>query len=135
MSDHSDKVRVVMRYAAFHDGSDVAVRILESARKQDVFVPVLEALLEAQPAWAKHSGAQLDKAWDAAAKAGLNVELAQDQISSPEITAVLNQDAADIKTIGVRRTPTFFVDGRPLLDFGAEQLKEMVRIQVEASAS
>ncbi len=135
MANYPKDVRVVIRYAAFHDGSDTAVRLLESARKQGIFMPVLEALLEAQPMWAKHSGAQLDIAWDAAANAGLDIKLAHDQITSPEISAVLEQDAADVKTIGVRQTPTFFVDGRPLLDFGAEQLKEMVRIQVEATKS
>jgi len=64
---HPEKVRIIMRYAAFHDGSDIAVRILETARLQGVFEPVLEALLEAQPQWADHSGATLDIAWAAAA--------------------------------------------------------------------
>ena len=131
---YPDQVRIVMRYAAFHDGSDTAVRILEAARRQDLFEPVLEALLEDQPAWASHAGARLDVAWAAAARAGLDVELARDTISDPEIDAVLEQDAADVATVGVRQTPTFFIDGRPLLEFGAEPLIEMVRVQVEAAS-
>lgn len=133
LATYPDKVRVVLRYAAFHDGSDTAVKMLESARKQNVFEPVLEALLNAQPHWANHSGAQLDNAWRAAERAGLDVTLAQKQILDPEILAVLNQDTADIATIGVKQTPTFFVDGQPLLDFGVEQLRAMVRTQVEAA--
>ncbi len=133
LATYPDKVRVVMRYAAFHDGSDTAVKILESARKQNIFEPVLEALLNAQPYWADHSGAKLGNAWKAAERVGLDVALAQKQILDPEILAVLNQDAADIATIGVKQTPTFFVDGQPLLDFGVEQLKAMVRTQVEAT--
>ena len=131
---YPERVRIVMRYAAFHDGSDTAVRILEAARRQDLFEPVLEALLEGQPAWASHAGARLDVAWAAAARAGLDVELARDTISDPEIDAVLEQDAADVVTVGVRQTPTFFVDGRPLLEFGAEPLIEMVCVQVEAAS-
>ncbi len=69
------KIRVVMRYAAFHKGSDEAVRILETARLQGVFVPVLEALLVAQPEWAKHDRPQLDKAWAAAMRAGLDLDV------------------------------------------------------------
>jgi hypothetical protein len=42
---YPEQVRIVMRYATFHDGSDIAVRILETARLQGLFEPVLEALL------------------------------------------------------------------------------------------
>lgn len=131
---YPEQVRIIMRYAAFHDGSDIAVRILETARLQNMFEPVLEALLAAQPQWADHSGARLDIAWAAAAEAGLDVEKARADMNGKAIDNVLAQDARDIKTIGVNRTPTFFVDGRPLLDFGAEQLIEMVRLQVEAKS-
>lgn len=128
------QVRIVMRYAAFHDGSDIAVRILETARLQDKFEPVLEALLAAQPQWADHSGARLDIAWAAAAEAGLDVDKARAEMNKEAITNILTQDARDIEVVGVRRTPTFFVDGRPLLDFGPKQLIEMVRLQVEAKS-
>lgn len=130
---HPEKVRIIMRYAAFHDGSDIAVRILETARLQGVFEPVLIALLETQPQWANHSGSRLDIAWKAAEVAGLDVEKARQQMNSPDINNVLAQDAADIETINVRQTPTFFVDGLPLLEFGAEQLMKMVSNRVEST--
>ena len=123
-----------MRYAAFHDGSDTVIRILETARRQALFEPVLEALLAAQPAWAQHGNPQLDIAWQAAAEAGLDVERARETLADPEIDAVLAQDAADVAAVGVQRTPTFFVDGRPLMRFGADELKDMVRLQVEATS-
>jgi len=129
---YPEKVRIVMRYATFHDGSDIAVRILETARLQDVFEPVLEALLAAQPQWADHSGARLDIAWAVAAEAGLDVDKAREEMDASQIDNVLTQDTADVATVGVRQTPTFFVDGRPLLDFGAQQLIDMVRLQVES---
>ena len=130
---HPEKVRIVMRYAAFHDGSDIAVRILETARLQGVFEPVLIALLETQPQWANHSGSRLDIAWEAAKIAGLDVDKARQEMNSEAINNVLTQDAADIETINVRQTPTFFVDGLPLLEFGADQLMAMVRNRVEST--
>ncbi len=129
---HPDQVRIVMRYAAFHDGSDTVIRLLEAARRQELFEPVLEALLKTQPAWAQHGNPQLDVAWQAAAGVGLDIERARNIINDAEIDAVLVQDAADVNTVGVQRTPTFFVDGRPLQRFGAEELMDMVRLQVEA---
>ena len=59
--------------------------------------------------------------------------MARTQIDNPAILSVLEQDTADVVTVGVNRTPTFFVNGLPLMDFGANGLKEMVRKQVEAS--
>ncbi len=128
---YPEQVRIVMRYATFHDGSDIAVRILETARLQGLFQPVLEALMAAQPQWADHSGARLNIAWAAAADAGLDVDKARKEMDDTAIDNVLAQDALDVETAGVRQTPTFFVDGRPLLDFCAEQLIGMVRLQVE----
>jgi protein-disulfide isomerase len=133
MAEYPKDVRVVLRYAAFHDGSDQVVRMLEAARKQGVYVPVMEALLAAQPEWADHQQPNIEKAWAAAGAAGLNVDQARKDVSAPEITAVLTQDAADIETVGVKQTPTFFVNGKPLPSFGIQQLQDLVRSEVEAA--
>ena len=122
-----DSVRVVLRYTAFHKGSDEAVRILETARLQGVFEPVLEAMLETQPKWAAHGNPNLGITWEAARAAGLDVEKARRDMLMPDITAILNQDMADVKNVGVQKTPTFFVNGKPLPSFGAEQLYKLVR--------
>ncbi len=131
LEKYAGSVRVVIRYAAFHHGSDQAVRILETARLQGLFEPVLEALLAAQPTWASHDAPNINLAWEAAASAGLDVPRARKEILLPDITAVLIQDTADIKTIGVRQTPTFFVNGKPLQSFGPEQLEELVQKEIE----
>ncbi|MGH8436985.1 MAG: DsbA family protein [Pseudomonas sp.] len=129
MAKHPDDVRLVMRYVLFHQGSEEAARILETARGQGLFAPVLEAVLEAQPAW--HDDPKAQKAWEAAAAAGLDVEKARKAMMSPEIDAVLNKDMADVKTVGVRGTPTFFVNGKPLAKFGAEPLQELVQSEID----
>lgn len=127
------QVRVVLRYAALHKGSDEAVKILEAARLQNVFEPVLEALLDAQPAWALHEGPKLDRAWEAAAGAGLDTEQAKRDRNSPGILATLDQDAEDLQALNITKTPTFFVNGKPLVDFGPQGLLELVQDAVESS--
>jgi len=124
------QVRVVLRYTAFHNGSDEVIRMLEAARLQGVFEPVLEAVLKAQPAWAAHDAPDLTKAWEAAGTAGLDVQKARADMLMPDITGVLNQDREDVRTVGVRQTPTFFVNGKPLSSFGAQQLYDLVRSEV-----
>lgn len=131
MDTFPGKVRVVLRYAAFHKGSDEAVRILETARLQGVFEPVLVALLAAQPVWAAHEGPQLDRAWAAATQAGLDRERGQREQRMPHIVAALKLDAADVAAVGVRQTPTFFVNGKPLQEFGAQQLFDLVQSEVK----
>lgn len=126
------KVRVVIRYAALHEGSDQAVRIIEAARMQDKFVPVLEALLAEQPNWAMHEGPDIEKAWAIAATAGLDLARARVDAQSDTVTAILTQDAADVTAVGLTQTPTFFVNGKPLVNFGPQELYDLVVAEVEA---
>ena len=130
MALYPEHVRLVMRYAAFHDGSDEAVRIIEAARRQDKFTPVLEALLADQDAWAKHDGPDLEQAWQLASAAGLDVTRGRTDAALPEVTAILKQDTADAEVLEIRQTPTFFVNGRTLESFGPQQLFELVTEEV-----
>lgn len=132
MADYPNDVRLVIRYAAFHKGSDEVVRILEMARRQNKYVPVVEAILAAQPEWADHHQPKVEKAWAAAVAAGLNEEVARKGMMAPDITAVLTQDTIDIRALGVRQTPTFFVNSKPLVIFGVRPLQELVKSEVEA---
>lgn len=133
MAQHPDTVRLVIRYAPFHHGSDEVVRLLEAARRQNRFVPVLEALLEAQPQWADHAQPNLALALQAAQRAGLDLERAAEVARTPAVDAVLKQDVEDLTALKVNRTPTFFVNGRSLPSFGPEQLATLVAEEVAAA--
>lgn len=124
------QTRLVIRYAPLHNGSDEAVRLLEAARMQDKFLPVLEKLFFEQPAWAVHGAPDLEKMWAFAGEAGLDVVKARTDAQSPGVVKVLNQDVADMKSINLQGTPTFFVNGQPLTDFGPQQLHDLVAAEV-----
>lgn len=123
--------RLVIRYAAFHEGSDQAVKILEAARLQDKFEPVLQALLEFQPEWADHNKPDIEKAWARAQEAGLDIERAKRDAAKSDMDVTLQKDSADVKTLEVTRTPTFFVNGQPLTQFGPRPLYDMVKQEVD----
>ncbi|WP_288905367.1 thioredoxin domain-containing protein [uncultured Sneathiella sp.] len=129
MTAYPDKVRVVLRYAAFHPTSEEAIRILEAARLQGRFEPVLERLLETQSRWAPH-GRSADSVWTVLEGTGLDIEKARSDVNMPDIVGNMNLDAADVGAIGVNKTPTFFVNGKPLTEFGAQKLQSMVRAEV-----
>jgi protein-disulfide isomerase len=136
MAEHGEAVRVVIRYTPFHGAaSEEAIRVLEAARMQDVYVPVLEAVLREQPRWASHGAPAPGLILQIAATAGLDAEAARTQMLAPGVVAILNQDRADVEAVGIRQTPTFFVNGKPLDPFGEAELRRLVAAEVAAAQS
>ena len=131
---YPDEVRVVVRFAAFHPGSEEAVRILMAAQRQKKFEPVLAALFDRQEEWASHGSPDLAAAWKFAAAAGLDVDAARKEAASASVDAHLKQEEADITALQVERTPTFYVNGKLLQDFGAQQLMNLVKSELPAAA-
>lgn len=130
---HPNDVRLVLRYTPLHEGSEEAVRILETARTQNVFEPVLTSLFQQQPRWAAHGAPQISLAWDAAATAGLNVENARAGMNARHINNAIRQDGADAQTLNVRGTPTFFVNEQPLASFSPQGLYDLVLAELGAA--
>ena len=136
MAEHDGQVRLVLRYTAFHGAaSEEAIRVMEAARMQDVYIPVKEAILEFQPRWASHGEPAPGLILGIAEQAGLDVDAAQNQMRAPQTLAILNQDRADVEAMGVRQTPTFYVNGKPLDPFGVDELRALVAAEVAAIGS
>jgi protein-disulfide isomerase len=134
MAEFPGQVRLVLRYTPLHQGSDEVVRLLEIARLQQKFEPVLEAILQAQPQWASHGAPRIEKAWEVAEAAGLDLAQTRNALMSPEVSAVLEQGILDSKAAGATKTPTFIVNGKHLPSFGAQQLYDLVESEVRAAA-
>jgi len=131
LAEYPNEVRLVIRYVPFHGGSEVAIGILEAARLQGIYEPVLQAVFDAQPQW--HNDSELKAAWAAAEAAGLDVKKAREQLALPEVAANLKTDVADANAHRVAQTPTFFVNGKPVEPFGPKQLNMLVQSEVERS--
>lgn len=130
LKKHPDDVRLVLRYAPFHKGSDQVVALLVAAKSQNQYQRVLEAVLDAQPQWADHAMPNVGMAFQVARQAGLDMDKAAAEAQSPDTAAVIQQDLQDLTALGVTRTPTFFVNGRGLPTFGPEQLAALVAEEV-----
>ncbi|MBI4998013.1 MAG: thioredoxin domain-containing protein [Rhodocyclales bacterium] len=126
MATNPDRIRLVLRYAPFHNGSDKVVALIEASRKQGKFWPTLEALFGSQEHWAAQHTPRVDLAWQHLDGLGLNLEQMALDLTSPDIARVIEQDLADARTLGVSQTPEFFVNGRPLPQFGFDQLRDLV---------
>lgn len=135
MAEFPGQVRLVIRYTPLHQGSDEVVRLLETARLQGTFTPVLEAILQTQPEWASHGAPRIERAWEAAATAGLDTAKARNTLMTPEVTAILEQDRNDSLAVGAKKTPTFIVNGKHLPSFGIQQLYDLVESEVKTPRS
>ncbi len=131
MADNPGKIKLVVRYAPFHDGADYFVKILEAARKQGKYWETLEVMYKTQSYWASHQNPQPQLIWKFLPHAGLDLEKIRNDMNDPEIVKLIKQDLADAKTLNVRKTPGFFVNGKPLLVFGYKQLQELVESEIK----
>ena len=127
------KIKLVLRYAPFHDGADYFVKILEAAKKQGRYWETLNVMYKSQPYWASHSNPQPQRIWQFLPQAGVNVEQIRRDMNDPAIAKLIEQDLADAKTLNVRKTPGFFVNGRPLQTFGSKQLLQLVQSEIRAN--
>ena len=133
LESHAGKLRLVIRYAPFHQGSDTMVKILEAARQQGKYWETIQVMFDTQPHWASHHHPQPDKIWSFLPSAGLNVDRIRIDMNDPSILEMLRQDVADAQILGVRKTPSFFVNGKPLPSFGLSQLKALVNKEIDAA--
>lgn len=129
------QVRLVVRYAPLHQGSDTAVKILEAARLQGKYWEALEHAMATQPQWAAHDRPQPELLWDLLGDIGLDVAKAKADANGQTIAQLLRQDVVDMQALKVDRTPGFFVNGTPLREFGEAQLKALVEQELKKAGA
>ena len=135
MAAHPADIRLSVRYAPFHPGSDQVVKMLEASRKQGKFWETLEALLASQPRWVQNHRAESELVWPTLARVGLDTDRVRSDMQSPEIARSIAQDVQDARTLNVTQTPEYFVNGRPLPTFGFEELRTLVEEELAAANS
>jgi protein-disulfide isomerase len=65
--------------------------------------------------------------------AGLDLERIKQDMNDPAIVQLIQQDLADAKTLNVQKTPGFFANGKPLQNFGYQQLQELIYSELTAN--
>ncbi|PKI16238.1 DsbA family protein [Colwellia sp. 12G3] len=123
---YQGKVNVVMRYAPLHQGSEDVVKMLEAAHLQGKFWPALELLFANQERWVEHHVSNPTRALAGIKTLELDHEQLDIDWNSSKVAKVIAQDIQDGKTLQVRATPQFFVNGKPLVVFGYQELVNLV---------
>ena len=133
MDANPGRIKLVLRYAPFHEGADYSVKILEAAKKQGKYWETLEMMYKTQRLWTRYHKVQPQNIWPLLPQAGVDVERIRKDMTDPAIAKLIDQDLADAKTLNVRKTPGYFVNGRPLQKFGSRELLNLVQSEIVAN--
>ena len=131
LRDNPGKVNLVVRYLPLHSGSEDVVKILEAARIQGKFWEALEAAYATQGEWAINHQAYPELFWRSISSVGLDPEQVSRDMQSPAVSRNIQLDTEDGRALGVTKTPGFFVNGQPLIEFGQAQLLQLVNEALE----
>ncbi|WP_320033735.1 thioredoxin domain-containing protein [Halarcobacter sp.] len=127
MEDKKGDIQLVLRYAPFHKNANYAVKMLEGAREQGLFEETLEFMFKTQSSWVEHHVVNPQKLWSILANVeGLDMELLGEFMNSTKANDIIKQDIEDTKTLKIDKTPSYFVNGEPLVDFGWDNLVKLI---------
>lgn len=132
LEQNKGRVRLWVRYVPFHRGADYVVRALEAARMQGRYWEGLDAIFANQREWTRGHVAVPELVLKVLEGANLDMARLRKDMTSPDIDRIMKQDMDDAKALKVMQTPTFFVNGRSLDDYGFDQLRALVRSEVQA---
>ena len=131
MSQVPGEIRLSIRHVPFHTGADYAVKVLEASRQQGKYWETLEALLAAQGQWTQHHTVLPEKIGPAIASVGLDMDKLMTDMNSMDVLVRMDQDKKDAVLLKISKTPTYFVNGRPLPSFGPQQLANLIGEELE----
>lgn len=127
--EYEDEIKVSIRYLDNHASSKYVIGIIEAARKQNKYQEVLDIILNTQPTWAENN--QPKRIWQILPQvSGLDVEKLRNDFESVQLDDMLIQDRTDASTLGVRGTPSFFVNGKKLEKLSYEALLDLVELEI-----
>lgn len=133
MKDYDGKVRLVARYMPLHPNSLSAATFTEAAGEQGKYWQAQELLFQRQPEWGTKHGANAGPPADInqlfrkyAGELGLDTDKMNAAFAENKYKTKTERDRKDGEALGVRQTPTFFVNGRKLVRLGESELRALI---------
>lgn len=133
MKDYDGKVRLVVRYMPLHPNSLSAATFTEAAGEQGKYWEAQEKLFQTQPEWGAKHGPNAGPPVDInsvfrkyAGELGLDISKMNAVFAENKYKAKTERDRKDGEALGVRQTPTFFVNGRKLARLSESDLRSLI---------
>lgn len=118
--------RLVVRYMPLHTNSQYAAALLEATREKDKYWEALELAFRDQPQWGDHHNPKPELLLKTLGTLGFSKAELEAAVDNPQIRQRIQQDQQDGRDLGVRGTPTFFVNGKMLAELGEAPLRQAV---------
>jgi protein-disulfide isomerase len=126
LTKYDGKVRFAVRYMALHRSSMVAVAATEAAGQQGKYWEMQEHLFATAEEWG-HQEAPIKSFFVSYARVlGLDMERFQADFDDPRWAVKVQRDMADGAAMGVKATPTIFVNGVVLPELSQEALESSI---------
>lgn len=126
-------IQIVVKYLDNHKNSRFTIQILEAARVQGKYEEVLDMMFEKHSLWASHY-ASVDKPellWQFLKDIpNLDIDKLKEDMKNPKIDEIIKQDREDANALGVRGTPTIFVNGKQLQELSHKALFDLVEKEI-----
>lgn len=135
LKEYEGKVRFVARYMPLHRNAKLAAQYTEAAGEQGKYWEFQEKLFAMQGEWGEKHGPGAHAAPTAPTstlfeKYGKEIGLDPQQLNAaagkPEYANKAERDLNDGRALGVRATPTFFVNGRKLARLSMQDLRTLI---------
>ncbi|WP_431908893.1 DsbA family protein [Amycolatopsis thermoflava] len=125
---YAGRITYVVRYfpIASHPNAQLAARTAQAAAEQGKFEAMYMLLFERQAEWGHQNTPQREVFLGYARELGVDLVRFQADWDSPATEDRVSRDQADGQRAGVRGTPTFFLNGRPLSPQSLEDLTRAV---------
>ncbi len=127
---YPESVRLVLRYMPLHGNSKYAATALEAAGEQGQYFTFLDTLYHYQPIWGSHRDPRPELIPVYADELGLDMERFKKALENPAYMRRVEIDQEDGKALGVKGTPSFFVNGKPLLRLDFKELVGMIESEL-----
>ena len=133
LKDYEGKLRLVIRYMPLHPNSLSAITFLEAAGEQGKYWKAQDFLLMKQPEWGTKHGPTNTPQPDVnklfkkyVSELGLDMEKMNKVYAENKYKAKAERDLKDGRSLGVRQTPTLFVNGRKLARLDDASLRALI---------
>jgi protein-disulfide isomerase len=138
--DLAGKIRLVYRHfplTSIHKNAELSARAAEAAALQDAFWQMHDKLFEEQAAWSGLSDtAARDTFLGYAEGLGLDRERFESDMDSDAVKDRVQADADGGRQAGVNSTPSFFLNGAKMAQFGSyEEFKAAVSAAANAASN
>ncbi len=129
--EYYEDIQLVIRYLDNHSNSKYVIKILEASRAQNKYKEVAQLVYKYQPAWAAKGNPNPELLWSFLPNIeGLDVEKLKKDTQEIDVDNILALDRKDATTLGIRGTPSFFVNGKKLEKLIYQDFLDLVESEI-----